>query len=143
MPSPVSASILSLLFLTVVLVGCDSDGTSSGVPDVEGVWFGTAILPNPFNAAADFEQRGRAISGTMRITAAFPESPVIGEIDELSRLTWRVQNGCERWEGTLTIRDEEPRLSGPITLDGSACPTPTSASGTLRLCQGGEGLCNP
>lgn len=120
---------LPVAILTVTLTSCDSSG--SDAPDVSGTWTGTALLPNAFNTRADFNQNGNDIGGTMRVNAAFPESPVVGEISDTGRLTWAVNNECERWSGTLTLSGGE--LSGTIALDDTGCPDPVNVSGTLTL----------
>lgn len=86
---------LLLLALVLFVSACDS-ASEPEIASVDGTWPGVAILPNGFSASANLTQQGRAVGGTMRVSGFFLSAPVVAEIDDLGRLAWEVQDGCER-----------------------------------------------
>ena len=120
-----------LLALLAGTSGCDL--TASDTPDLAGSWVGSALLPNGFTASATLSQAGATVGGTLRISGVFAPTDLSGDIDDLGRLSWTLQSGCERWSGTLSIDEAEDRMEGSINLDAGSCPDTRGASGTLRL----------
>ena len=122
-----------VLFLALLAGTSGCDLTASDTPDLAGLWTGSALLPNGFSASADLSQSGTTVGGTLRISGVFNPTDFSGDIDDLGRLSWTLQSGCERWSGMLSLDESEDRMEGSINLDAGSCPDTRGASGTLRL----------
>jgi hypothetical protein len=126
----------ALLGLVLLATACSS--STSPTPSqvsVAGTWYGTALLPNAYDASTTLQQTGTSVSGSMRITGVGNSLAFTGTLPAGSQtLSWRFNRDCEVWTGDLLVDSTARHMEGALHYDTSGCvPAKNSGSGTLSL----------
>ena len=134
-------SVALMAALTLGAVACsDSTGPEEGALNVSGSWSGTSLLPNGRSTQLSLIQNGTSISGTAKVSGAFPAAglAINGEFQSSNRrVTWVALHDCEIWAVVLTVNSAGTEMSGAVQIDRSACvPAQSSGSGTMTVVRG-------
>ncbi len=129
-------SALCCMLFTIPAIGCSDNDPTAPSLNIAGAWSGSASLPNTTSAGFTLQQTGSTISGTMRVSSAFPQGLTLtGTVDGSGRtFTWAVARGCEVWGGVLNIGAGNTQMNGAVVINRTGCqPAQSNGSGTVTV----------